>query len=181
MLVLDLIILLFLAMGAWRGYKAGLIQEVAQLVGVLFAFLLAVRLMDPVGEAVAASVKASPAAAPLIGFVVTFLAVLLGVFFVARTVERVVSTLKLSTLNQAVGGFLGAFKAGLILSILFVLAARFSLLDGLAAGSALYAPVAELAPGTWDVVTAAWPEVEGLAEKLGDDVEQQLEERNVDG
>lgn len=171
---LDFFILLFVGLGIWKGFQSGVIREVAQLIGLVLAFLMAVRLMEPVGVAVAASMGISDRIAPLVGFVVTFLLVLIAVFFVARALESVVTKVKLGPVNRVAGGVLGGFKAALVLSVFFVLVGRFNLLGALASESQLYEAVYPISPHTWELVSAGWPEAKGFAEKLGTGVEDRL-------
>ena len=169
MTTLDLIIVAALAVGMARGVWTGVIRQVTGLIGLLLAFVLAVRLMTPVGALVADSIGVSPRVAPIVGFVLVFLVVQIAVVAIARATERLVGVLRLGFVNRLAGGAFGAFKAALLLSVLFLVLAPLSLPDGEArASSVLYEPVAGVLPTAWDTVADHWPRVQHLAERFGE-------------
>lgn len=165
---LDIVIVLVLAAGVARGFSTGVIRQVASFVGFILAFILSVKLMEPVGTLVVESLGLSARVAPVLGFIVVFLAIQAGLFFVVRLVETLVGALRLTAVNRLLGGLLGALKAALVLSVLFLVLGVFGVPEEQTrADSSFYAPVAAVLPQAWDFVSARLPEVQKLSERFG--------------
>ncbi len=166
--ILDLVILFALAAGVVHGFSTGLIRQVASIVGLALAFILAVQLMGTVGQMASNSLGLSENVGPLVGFVLVFLAVQVAVFALAKMAEGLIGALRLSTVNRALGGALGALKAALALSVLFLVLSYVDLPgEKLARDSTLYVPVAGVLPQTWDYVSERFPKVERLSDRFG--------------
>lgn len=175
MTYLDWFILIAVAAGLIRGLMVGAIRQVASIVGLLLAFVVAVQLMRPIGDMTVDSLGLSEATAPLVGFVVVFAGVHLLVIALARMLEAVIDSLSLSFANRAAGGALGAFKAALLLSVLFLVTTHAGIPDQQAQGnSMLYQPVASVLPGTWDYVAAYLPAMRQASDAFGRDVRPRL-------
>ncbi len=169
---LDLLILVVLAAGTVHGFSTGLIKQVASVFGVVLAFVVSLQFMQRVGEAVAGSLGVSEQVAPLVGFVLVFLVVQVAVFALARMVESLVGTLKLSGVNRLLGGFLGAFKAMLALSVIFLVLHYVEVPGAQMAGrSRLYAPVAAALPDAWDYVSEKVPQARKVSEAFGEKIQ----------
>lgn len=161
---LDILILLVLAGGMVRGFSTGIVRQVASVVGFVLAFILSVKLMDPVGALVVDSLGLSARTAPVVGFAVVFLAIQALLFLVIRMVEALVGALKLTAVNRVLGGAVGVFKAALVLSVLFLVLGYLGIPEKQAkVGSAFYQPVAMVLPQAWDYVAAKLPEVKRLS------------------
>lgn len=176
MTYLDWFILIALAGGLVRGLMAGAIRQVASIFGLILAFILGVQLMRPIGAMTVDTIGLSESTAPIVGFVVVFGGVQLIVIALARMIEAAVESLNLSFANRAAGGALGAFKAALLLSVLFLVTTQAGLPDDKTQkASALYTPIAEVLPGTWDRVAPYLPAVQQASEAFGRSVRPQLQ------
>ena len=176
--MLDLLILLALAVGFLRGWGTGLVRQVASLAGLLLAFSFGVQLAGPVGRIVADSIGASARVAPVLGFVVVFLAVEVAAFAVVRFVETVIGKLKMSVLNRAGGGALGAAKAALLVGVGFLILGAFGTPGPEArAASVLYQPVASFLPAAWDQVADHLPRLRTVSQQFGERMRTEIEER----
>lgn len=115
---IDVALAIPLLLAAWRGFRKGLIIEVATLVGLiagLFAgYYGAERVADMLRESL--DVKASTLHG--IGFLLAFLAVLLGVYLLGKALEKAVDMVALGLANKALGAVFGLMKIGLLLSVL---------------------------------------------------------------
>ena len=173
--LLDLLVLAVLAFGLVRGLGTGAIQQAASILGVLIAFVLSLELMHEAGALIVESFAVSEEAAPLLGFVLVFIAVQVGVFVLVRIVKGLVGALKLTAVDRLLGGAVGAFKAALLLSVVFLVLDRFGFPDADARdASAFYAPIADVLPAAWAYVSETFPQVEALSEAFGDRVESEL-------
>ena len=172
---IDFIILIALAGGLVVGLRAGLIKQVLSFAGLIVAFVLSFQLMQPVGEMAAGSLGISADIAPLVGFVLVFLAVQVAVFALIRSLQALVGALKLSGVNRLLGGAVGAFKASLALSVLFLVLGNLEVpSEETREESAFYESVATMVPATWDYLAEAIPQLEQVSEKFGNEVKEQI-------
>ncbi len=172
---LDLIILIAMTGGLIVGLRAGLIKQVLSFAGLIVAFVLSLQLMKPVGDMAAGSLGISDDIAPLVGFVLVFLAVQVAVFALIRSLQALVGALKLSGVNRLLGGAVGAFKASLALSVLFLVLGYLQVpSEETQEESAFYEPVATMVPATWDYLASAVPQLEQVSEQFGKEVEAQI-------
>lgn len=175
MTYLDWFIVVALGGGLVRGLMVGAIRQVASIAGLILSFILAVQLMRPIGGLTVDSIGLSASTAPLVGFVVVFTGVQLVVIALARLLEAAVESLHLSFANRAAGGALGAFKAALILSVLFLITTHVGVPDATSQSkSTLYAPVASVLPGTWDYVAAYLPAMRQASDAFGREVRPRI-------
>lgn len=172
---LDILILIALTGGLVVGLRAGLIKQVLSFVGLIVAFVLSLQLMKPVGEMAAGSLGISDDIAPLVGFVLVFLAVQVAVFALIRALQAIVGALKLSSVNRLLGGAVGAFKASLALSVLFLVLGNLDVpSEETRESSAFYEPVAMMVPDTWDYLAEAVPQLKQVSEQFGKEVQEQI-------
>lgn len=167
MTALDLLILAGLGLGAARGFSTGALRQVASLLGVVAAFALAFQLMDPVGQAVADSLGLADAVAPVAGFIVVFVGVQAVAFGLTRLVEGLIKALKLSIVNRVAGGVIGAGKAALLVSALFLVLRAFERPSPSARErAALYEPVVAALPTAWSYVSREWPSAGAVIDRF---------------
>jgi membrane protein required for colicin V production len=113
----DIILFLPLLFAAWKGFRKGLIVELASIIALIaglyvaanFSEWMATRLSDWLGwEGSGLSYAA---------FLLTFLAVVFGIYAFAKVVEKAVDLIALKLVNKIMGAVFGLFKVTLILSI----------------------------------------------------------------
>lgn len=177
--LIDGLILLALAAGLVRGFMMGAVQQVTSLVGFGIAFVVAIEWMEPLGGHLEAYLSLSDDVTPLVAFVLLFAAVQLAVAALTRAIEQVLDALSLGLLNRAAGSLLGAFKASLFLSVLFLVLASANLPDEeTRSDSRFYSHVAPMLPNTWQVATRTFPGLERISERFGDHIEDHMNGRD---
>ncbi len=170
--LLDGIILAIIGFGCWRGYVAGLIRELAQLVGVFIGLAFALQLMKPASiflVTVVSVVDMPLEAAALLSFVFIFILVYIIVYFASRILERVAGGAKLGPVNKFLGTILGGAKSALILSISLAFLGQVGL-PGKSAerASYLHGPTEKIAPEAWQVFTRSVPTAVGMTPIVGE-------------
>ena len=166
--MVDIFVLVIVALGVITGLRSGLIRQVLGFAGLIAAFVFGVIFMDNVGAAISGRFGMPEDLAPLVGFALVFVAVEVGVFLIVRLVTAVIGVLHLTIVNRALGGVLGAFKAGLVLSILFYLMGYIGLPSVSAQSESMfYAPVSTIMPSAWNFVTDTFPQVVELSDRFG--------------
>lgn len=114
MQLIDILLALPLLFFIYKGWKKGLVREVATLVGLLAGIWACVHLSQQVAE----WLNLDSENAILVAFIVTFIAVLVLTYLLGRCVEGLLKAAKLSLLNRLAGALLGTVKALCILAVL---------------------------------------------------------------
>jgi len=146
----DIIIVIPLIWGAYKGFKKGIIIEVASFIalglgiwgGMKFSYISAKYLSNAFD--IAENIM------PLISFAVTFILIVIAVFTLAKMLQKVVSMVALGFLNKAAGGLFGMLKFGLIMSVIInftnILDAQVNFVEPeMKNKSILYKPVGKIA------------------------------------
>ena len=118
---LDLILAVPLCWCIYKGFKRGIIFELAMLVGIVAGCYLAIHL----AKAVSGIIGIKGEVSVLVAFLIIFVAVIVGAFFLGKCIENLVKLVKAGLLNKLLGAVLGMLKCVCILSVLtsFVLMA----------------------------------------------------------
>ena len=111
---LDIIIAIPLCYFIYKGWKRGLIFELAALAGIVIGCWACVHFSTWVGDAL--NLKGSGGV--LAAFFVTFVAVMVGAYFLGKAIEGVVKMVKAGIVNKILGALLGMCKCLCVLSIL---------------------------------------------------------------
>lgn len=142
---LDLILLIILALAAWKGFQRGFLIELASLAGLVLGIWAGLRFSDRVTEALDLEVKHAAVA-----FLITFVLVLLLVVLLGHLLTKVIDIAQLSVPNKLAGIAFGALRSGFTLSIALNLVLGYS--EGafppvaVREGSAFYTPLQAFAP-----------------------------------
>ncbi len=179
---LDIFILVCLAAGIVHGFSTGVIRQVSSLVSLIFGFLVALQLMQPVGRVLASFMGVSEQYAPVIGFIAVFLLFHLAVMLLVKLFETVLEVLKLTAVNRVLGSLAGAVKATLILGIVFLALGYVRVPDERTqAESSFYGPISQALPIAWDTVRSIFPQVEELSRKFSGQVKEAVEDADAPG
>jgi len=119
--LLDLILLIPLAWGAYRGFQKGLVRELCALGAFFLAALGSIKLLDQAivigtqwgydfGESV-----------PYVAFVLVFILILVSILLAGRLVRRLIQPTLLGSIDSLVGSVLGLCKWALVVSALLSL------------------------------------------------------------
>ena len=113
----DLIFVVPLLWGAYKGFSKGLIVSVASLVALLLGIYGAIRFSGFVGSFVSENVNIQDNYLPLIAFAITFVGIVVGIHFAAKMISKLVTAIALGWLNTLAGIVFGLLKAAFIISI----------------------------------------------------------------
>jgi membrane protein required for colicin V production len=109
------IILIFLVRGIWIGF----IRQLASLAALILGFLFAGRYYEQISPRLF-SVISSPQLSFLVTYVLLFLAVFCGVLAIGFVLKKVVSLSLLGWFDRLLGGVFGQVKAGVVVTVLFM-------------------------------------------------------------
>ena len=101
---IDIVILLFLLYGAFRGFSKGLIIEVATLAGLILGVFIAIR-YSPFTEGILKDfLNITSRYLSYIALAVTFLLVVIAVYLLGKMLTRLVDIISLGLVNKLLGG-----------------------------------------------------------------------------
>lgn len=144
----DIILIIFLAIGAYEGFKEGLFVGLISFVAFVVALMLAFHLMHWGAGMLSEQLKDSSFMFPFVAFLLIFFGALLIVRGLAFLVKKSLDITILGTLDDVAGGFLGVFKGLLMLSffIWVIESFEFSFLSDWTENSKTYGFVQPVAP-----------------------------------
>ena len=148
---IDIIIIIPLLWGLYKGFSKGLIIEAATLISFALAVWGGIKFHDFLSVWMHDSLDWTSKYLPVISFAVIFIGILILVFSLAKLIQRFVKAVALGFVNKLAGGIFGMLKFGLILSVLiFVLNAIEKTIQVIPAetkkSSLLYEPIGKIAP-----------------------------------
>jgi len=165
--ILDVLILIPLAYGAYKGFKHGLVNELATLAGLVVGIYLAFSRMAEVAPHVTKWTGIEGDVAMVLAFLLVFGAVMFVVSGLVYGLDVLLKITLLSIPNRMMGLVFGVLKAGVGVSILLTLLAGLDMPGSdMRAKSKLYAWVYPLAPASYDVLAFVIPGAATFADQV---------------
>ncbi len=118
---IDILLIIPLIYGAWKGFKHGLIIEVFTLLALFVGIYVGIHFSDFTACLLREYVGLNSKYLPIIAFTITFLAVGAMVFFLGKTIEKLIKITALTPLNKFAGVFFSLLKYVYMLSTLLVI------------------------------------------------------------
>ncbi len=118
---IDLIILLFLTWGAFRGFSKGLIVEIATLVSLVLGVYFAIEYSPCVEGFLRDYLNLSSKHMAYIALAVTFVLVVLIVYIIGKLLTKLINLISLGLLNRCLGIVLGVAKYSVIVCVLLLI------------------------------------------------------------
>ncbi len=146
---IDILIIIPLVWGAYKGFTKGLIVEVSTLVALLLGIWGSIKFSGFTSDFLINTLNFSDKYLPIISFALTFIAIVIAVHFVAKLITKLVEAVSLSFINKIVGAGFGALKFGFILSIIIIIFDKFDseievIPQEIKSESILYYPVSKI-------------------------------------
>lgn len=111
---IDILILVPVLYGLYRGFTKGLILSLATLIGLFLGIYGGVKFSDVTSQYL---IKNFEIEIPLVAFGVTFLGIIIAVYLLGQVLSKFASALSLGLFNNIAGAIFGAVKAVVILSV----------------------------------------------------------------
>ncbi|MBL0741797.1 CvpA family protein [Chryseolinea lacunae] len=118
MSIIDIVLIVFILIGAVGGYKEGFLIEMFSLVGIVLGVLGGFKLMGWAMVMLANRFNIDEKVLPYIAFGVVFVAIVVAVSLLARMLKASVNKTLLGSADQVAGAVLGMLKTTFMLSIL---------------------------------------------------------------
>jgi len=116
---IDIVILLVLLFGGYKGYRSGFISEVIFLVASVIGIITAFHFGADVGLWISQKVDIDTTFLPFVGFLFIFLGVLILVSILGRIVKSSIDKTLLGDFDSAFGAMTGAIKWAFFISVFF--------------------------------------------------------------
>lgn len=114
----DIIIIIPLIWGGYKGFKKGFIIEIASFIALGLGIWGGMRFSSISAKYLSDAFEISEKVMPLISFAVTFIAIVIVVFMLAKMLQKLITMVALGLINRAAGALFGMLKFGLIMSVL---------------------------------------------------------------
>jgi len=113
----DIVIIIPLIWGAYKGFRKGLVIELASFIALGLGIWGGVKFSSFSAHYLSEVIQISEKVMPLISFSITFILIVVVVFFIAKMIERIIKFVALGFFNKAFGSLFGMLKFGLIISV----------------------------------------------------------------
>ena len=123
---LDVVILIPILLALWRGFRRGLILELATLVGLASGIYAGLHFSYYASDLLQSKLEIESEHLPILSFAVTFLVVVIAVFLLGKALERIVKMIALSFFNKLAGALFSVTKVAIIIALLLVIFDRFN-------------------------------------------------------
>ena len=118
---LDILLLIPIIIGGWRGFKKGFVIEIFTLLALLVGIYAGIHFSDFMATILLENVGIESEYLPAIAFTITFLLVGAMVYFAGKLVEKGLKIVALGMVNKIAGLFFGVVKMVFILSAVLVI------------------------------------------------------------
>jgi len=176
--ILDVFIVVFLALGAYSGYKEGLFIGLISIVAFIFGVILAFHFMSWGADLLAKHVDEMTSLLPFMAFILIFFGVILIIRSLAFLVKKTMDFTILGSVDNVAGGILGFFKTVFILSLFIWIAGAFdySFPKDWTNNSETYNYIGPVAPVVIDAVDDYTPIIKNTIASI-----QELVKKTADG
>ncbi|NLL28513.1 MAG: CvpA family protein [Bacteroidales bacterium] len=117
--LIDIIALIPIAWGVYKGFSKGFISEIAQIAALVLGVLTSFYFSKWVGAYISDFINTNEQQTQLIAFVIVFLCTLALVFLFAHALERFIKNMDIGIVNRLLGSAFACLKYIFILSIIF--------------------------------------------------------------
>jgi membrane protein required for colicin V production len=114
----DVIILLLLGLGAYEGYKKGLLMSIIGLLGFVLAIVLGVYFMEGVSKWLATETDEAAFGLPILAFLLIFFSTLFLSNLAGKALKKMMALVLLGGLDSLGGAVLGIVRTGFFISLL---------------------------------------------------------------
>lgn len=114
-----------LAWGAYKGFKKGLIVELASVLSLIMGIYFSIAFADSMAGWLQKKYEFSYEFAIILGFILIFILVVIAVYFLAKLVEGLAKAIALNLFNKIGGSVFSIIKYMLILSVIISIFAYF--------------------------------------------------------
>jgi membrane protein required for colicin V production len=148
---LDIVILILLGIGFFKGFRKGLVIELASLAALFLGDFAGIYFCDFVSGLLINNFSLNASYSSAIAFIIVFIAVLIMVRVIAKMIEKLMDLVSLGFFNKLFGALFSLLKYAFIISLLFYILCKLDInqkiiTPDIKEKSLLYKPVSVIAP-----------------------------------
>ncbi len=152
--ILDIIILILLAWGAFRGFTQGFILQVVTFIALIIGVWASIAFSDNMSEFLTKNMDITGKYLPVLSFVLIFVLVVVIAHLIGMLLTRFIEITSLGWLNRLGGVAFGILKMAFIVSVLLTIQNRMKekihiISEKQIQTSLLHKPVSSLAPAVF--------------------------------
>ncbi len=166
--ILDIVLGIFLVWGLIKGFRNGLVIELAALAALVLGLYGALRFSYYTSDLLTRHFELQGNALYITSFIITFIVIVIAVHLLARLLDKLVKAVALGFFNRFLGMLFGLLKVAFVLSILLVPVNALNrnahfIPDETIRSSALWQPLSRFAPDLFsffhfDITTPLHPQ-----------------------
>ncbi|MTI20260.1 CvpA family protein [Fulvivirga sp. RKSG066] len=159
MSTIDIVLLIPLLFGAYKGFKKGFLLEVIAILAFILAIIGGFKLLHLAMDFLDQNFSIQGDLLPYIAFIAIFIAIILGVNLLGKALKRVIDLTLLGTVDNLAGLIISVLKWAFGLSVILWLTDSFgfNLPEEWLDGSLLYPIILPFAPTVVDYFSALIP------------------------
>jgi membrane protein required for colicin V production len=157
---IDIVILIPLLWGAYRGFMKGFIVAISTFLALMLGVYGAINFSNYVSTFLFEKFNWTNEYIPIIAFAITFIGIVILIHFLSRLLDNLVKAVALGFVNKILGAILGMAKFMLIISVVILIINKFDknssfITEKIKTESLLYSPISSM-------ILKAYPSVEKL-------------------
>jgi membrane protein required for colicin V production len=119
----DILLIVPLIWGTYRGFYKGIISQIVSLVAIVLVFYVSLKFYIPFGTFANSLVhtKLSPGYFSIASFVVLFIILYVLIYILSQRLEKMTESLHISLINHIAGGVFGLIKWAFMISVIISL------------------------------------------------------------
>ncbi|MDA7794566.1 CvpA family protein [Flavobacteriales bacterium] len=175
---LDIILVIPLLWGLYKGVSKGIIKELASLMALIIGIYGAVHFADSIQPYIKNSLSIESSFLPILSFAITFIGIVLVVRVIGFIVDKIIKLVALGFISRVLGGVFGVLKTAFIISALLLIVNTFDYYLNLIPleqknASVLYRPLSNMIPSIAPNVSDGNSLI-NEAEKIWEEAEQKI-------
>ncbi|MEO9966112.1 MAG: CvpA family protein [Reichenbachiella sp.] len=172
---IDIAILIFLLIGAYTGFRKGMLMELISLIAFFIALIAGIKLLDWGIAILENYIEGYDSLLPIIAFSIIFIGIIIALNLLGKMVKKILDLTLLGSVDDIIGSIIGIVKWALFISIFIWIFESFGgrISEEATQGSMLFDPVAVLAPKLFDMLSAFFPYFMDFFEQSKELVKQQ--------
>ena len=167
---IDIIILFLLVLGAYRGYKTGLLLQLLGIVAFFLAIIGGFQLMYWGVDWLGQYLEGYESILPIISFVTIFIVILVVINLIGKALKSILDMTLLGGFDDITGAITGLLKWALVISMIIWVVETYANtpLINYSENAVVFPVIASLAPIVFDTLSLMIPFFQNLAEPESD-------------
>ena len=166
---IDVTILIILGFFCIKGFFRGFIMEIFTLVGLVLAYVIAIRQMNSLASLINNMVRLPELVATTLSFFLIFILVVLFCRWIAGALRKITRWTLLGWIDRGGGILFGLFKGALVVSLLALLVSLIPTSQGMETeeeNSLLFRPARSVAPAVFNFIKHTFPQTKNFYDEV---------------